>query len=79
MSDRDDFQQETLESKVHDVVKNNGNNVLFQNRSVRGSIIHLRVEFDEHRPILLLTAMEMTVTRCMSIRLLWNLKATALT
>ena len=50
VSDGDNFQQ-TLESKVREVVKNNGDNVLVKNTSVSGSIIHLRVDFDENRPI----------------------------
>lgn len=48
--DPDDF-QETLYAKVREVVNNNGSNVLIKNTSVRGSIIHLHVDFDERRPI----------------------------
>ena len=40
-------------AKVRDVVQNNGDNLLVKNGTSdgRGSIIHLRVDFDENRPI----------------------------
>ena len=36
-----------LESKITEVVKNQGDDVLKETTSTRGSIIHLQIEFDE--------------------------------
>lgn len=40
-----------LSTKIEEVAKNHGDNVLAKHTSSRGSIIHMAVDFDEERPI----------------------------